>query len=244
MACRAQLGVLVAAAALVGCGGGQRDSAGEPENRRVGAPSLAIAAAPELVKRQCRKVAHEQRITARCPSWIPAAGTGERVADLVIEGRGDFEAGRCAWLTGYQYPRPHGRNPGAVFHLLVGGRCQPFPLTTRGRRWPASVNDIEPSLRLVGNGSLSAGDPPGTPFPRVRPQVIARTTVRDAPALVLAFGPYPGSGTVHGGHEAIVFNRGGDGQTVSMHFTRGSQSQRIELLRRVAASLRLPRDRP
>jgi hypothetical protein len=106
------------------------------------------------------------------------------------------------------------------------------------------VGGIEPSLRLVGYGSLSVGDPAGTPSPpagtpspRVRPRVVARTTVRGAPALVLAFGPYPGSGTVHGGHEAIVFNEGGDGQTVSMHFARGSRSQRIALLRRVAASM-------
>lgn len=235
---RAQLTALVVAGAVAGCGGEQRDRATwDGEDRRASPPPLAVAPAPELLKRQCREVAQEHDVTVRCPSRIPAAGIGSRLADLLIEGSGDFEAGRCAWLTGYQYPRPPGRDPDAVFHLLVGGRCEPFPLTTRARRWPASVSDIEPALRLVGNGSLSVGDPPGSPYPRVRPKVVARTTVRDAPALVLAFAPYPGSGTVHGGHEAIVFNRGGDGQTVSMHFTRGSRAQRIDLLRRVAASM-------
>ncbi|MEJ7798862.1 MAG: hypothetical protein WKF42_10220 [Solirubrobacteraceae bacterium] len=160
------------------------------------------------------------------------------MAELDVEGTGDFGAGRCAWLTGYQYRWPRGHDPDAVFHLLVGGRCDPFPLTTRAGRWPATVNDIEPSLRLVGAGSLSPGDPATTPSPRVRPRVVVQTTVRGAHALVLAFGPYPGSGTVHGGHQAIVFNHRGDGQTVSMHFTRGSRAQRIGLLRGVAASMR------
>lgn len=235
-ACRHLCRTVVTGAFLLvaGCGGGSQAPTDSPPSGRP----LASAPVPELVKRQCRALAKEHEVTVRCPGRIPAVSATARLADLLIpEGSGDFGDGRCAWLTGYQYRRAPGNDRGPVFHLLIGGRCDPFPLSTRAGRWPARVGGIEPSLRLVGYGSLSLGDPAGTPPPRVRPRVVARTTVREAPALVLAFGPLPGSGTVHGGHEAIVFNDRGDGQTVSMHFARGSRSQRIALLQRVAASM-------
>ncbi len=223
----------VVAQLAAACGSGQPPRT-DPSRSE---PALASAPAPELVARRCQENALRHRMVVRCPGLVPAAGVGSRPGKLRVEGRGDFGAGSCSWLAGFQYPRPPGREPDAVFHLLIGGRCDPFPLTTRNGRWPASVDEIEPSLRLVGSGSLSVGDPAGTRYPRVRPKVVARTTVGGSPALVLAFAPYPESGTIHGGHQAIVFNRGGDGQTVSMHFARGSQTQRVELLRKVAASM-------
>jgi len=198
---------------------------------------LATALSPAAVTRRCRDVAGIKTVVVRCPTRLPGGGRESRLGNLVVEGSGDWGNGRCEWLTGYRYPRQGGRDPGPVFHLVMGGRCEPLPLTTRDGRWPADVKGLEPSLRLVGYGSLSVGDPPGTPFPRVRPRVLARTSVGTEPALVLAFGPYPGSGTVHGGHQAIVFNRQGEGQTVSLHLTRGTRAQRVALLVEVAESM-------
>ena len=218
--------------AIAGCGDGEQSTQQPQQDAR-----LATALSPAAVTRQCRDVAGIKTVVVRCPTRLPGGGRESLLGNLVVEGSGEWGRSRCDWLTGYRYPRQGGRDPGPVFHLLMGGRCEPLPLTTRDGRWPADVKGIEPSLRLIGYGSLSVGDPPGTPFPRVRPRVLARTSVGTEPALVLAFGPYPGSGTVHGGHQAIVFNYGGQGQTVSLHFTRGSRAQRIALLVDVAESV-------
>ena len=178
----------------------------------------------------------------RCPTLIPApADVSDPVELEFVAGRG--RSAECGWLVGFQIAG-YRRSAGGVFHMIVGGQCRPLPLTTLpDRRWPRSTRAVDRALALVGAGSLTPGDPPDRRPPPVRPRVIVRTTVAGEKALVLAFDRYPAAGTVHGGHQAIVWNKNGAGLALSVHFRRSIRfEQRLAVLRQVAASTR-PVDR-
>jgi hypothetical protein len=90
-------------------------------------------------------------------------------------------------------------------HLILGGQPRPFAL--RGR------TGADRRLGII------------------RAAVVRSAQVGAAPALVLRAPPYPRGG-VHGGHVIVLWNRGGHGYLVSLHFAGGharySQAQRID----------------
>jgi len=58
---------------------------------------------------------------------------------------------------------------------------------------------------------------------------------------MLGWGPYATSGTIHGGHQGLVWNAGGNGYTVTAHFLEGTPpDRRLATLRAVAQSFRPP----
>lgn len=175
---------------------------------RVSEPSVIT----EELARACTALAASERIAVLCPTWLPSTRTGAaRYAGFSVS-QADFERGECQYLTQIGYSG-HGSGRTVPFHILFGGRCEPFPLKTRQGRWPARGNRVR-DLRLtnrVGN--------PGRPDTIVRPKVVGRATVRRRPALVLQVAPYPDGG-IHGGHYAIVWNRGDAGYALSLHYSR------------------------
>ena len=164
------------------------------------AESSSGAAEPErLALRACEALARSERLVVLCPGWLPSRrGQMERYEGYSLSRR-DFESGRCHYLTQLGYRGP-GAGEAVPFHVLFGGRCRPIALaggvgsTLRTR-----------ALRLVPS------------------RIEAKLEVDGARALVLRVPPYPGGG-IHGGHYAIVWNRGGHGYVLSLHLYRGDSA--------------------
>ena len=130
--------------------------------------------------------------------------------------------GRDEYLTNLE-TRPHGS--GDPYHVLAGGRRGRFSLAVEAGKWPAE-QDTPRNLSLVGAKALKPGqgreDQQDVPLALLR-----RATVRQHPALVLRASQYP-TGGVHGGHLAVVWNQGGNGYTLSMHFQNDSPRSEAE----------------
>ena len=107
-------------------------------------------------------------------------------------------------------------------HLILG--AQPRRITTRGRigqAWPVrGERPPDPELKLSG-GSL-----------------IRRAAVGSADAIVVRAAPYPAGG-VHGGHLVLLWNAGGRGQLVSLHFTDAERPTRYPERARIEAAIRI-----
>jgi hypothetical protein len=173
---------------------------------------------PDLTS-TCGALFRSQQVQVLCPTWLPGSDTaGDRSGYAVSQP--DFEGGRCEYLTqlGYRGPEAGKRIP---YHVLVGGRCQPFVLASRDGRWPRPTGQLRSSrsysryLRLINVVSE-----PGGPARIVRPRRVSRTMVNGTPALILWLATHP-QGGIHGGHYAIVWNEGQNGYVLSMHLFRG-----------------------
>lgn len=167
--------------------------------------------------RVCRRFAVDAARPARCLTQLPR---GTKV-ELEI-GAKDFERRRDAFMIGLQmgFRKP----PARVFHVLFGGVRGTLPDEPgQDGRWPPDQRARNVVLSLVG---------------MQRPRVLGRTTVRGAGALLLAWSPIGFSGSVHGGHQGILWRAHGATWVVSMHFLQGTpEAERLSLLRRTAASL-------
>ena len=142
---------------------------------------------------------------------------------------GTLRRGRREYLCDLE-TRPFGS--GAVFHVLAGGRAGRFPLaTTASGFWPRDPRLVR-DLGLVGARPLEPGQ---TVEERVRLRLVRRTTVAGDAALLLRVAGYPDGG-VHGGHLAVVWNRGAAGYVLSMHFN--GPAREGALLRAAAAMSR------
>lgn len=219
---KAASGALLAlvVAALAGCGAS--DVVPEP------APPLPLAAVPGGVTAACTAAA--EALGTICPALLPAPARGEDLAEaLDPEGDGDFARGDNSWLLSWAYraswdatrPPPRGR----VLHVIAGARRD-------------GGGDEDP-LRLVGSGGLEPGDPPGTESPAVPPVRLGSTTVADTRTDILAWCPLPRGGTIHAGHQGIVWRDSRITYVVSAHFQdRISPDRRLATLRAVAESFR------
>jgi hypothetical protein len=172
-----------------------------------------MPATPAEVTRACASAAATYQGTVRCPAKMPAwRGAPE------IEFGGRARADRCSWLTGVEMK-------GAASHLLLGGQCRPLELDVDGDRWPAELGSPRRNLALVG---------------AARPRVVRDDlTVGGRRALLIAWTTYTLSGTVHAGHQALIWNAGGEGHVVSAHFDADVPAAlRLRLLRATAESMR------
>jgi hypothetical protein len=227
---RALPAVLAAALVAGGCGGAAEQPA-KPVER------LALVAAPGAWRDACRAAAARFAGTVLCPARLPAAAPG-RLRPFALEFGARPEAHeRCAWQVSMQIAGFE-RARGGAFHVLASGQCRPLSLDAARGRWPADPAGVERRLGLVGSGPLRPGER-GARFRPVRPRLLGRAAVRGHPAVVVAYGAYPASGTVHGGHQALVWNERGSGHAVSAHFARRvPATRRLAVLHAIATSAR------
>ena len=101
-----------------------------------------------------------------------------------------------------------------VGHILVGGQTRELPLAgDRGDRWPGA-----PALGLLKGGAI-----------------VGTGSVGAARALVVRMPRYPRGG-VHGGHVVALWNSGGHGYAVSLHFSGYPLADRIATVLALARS--------
>lgn len=208
--------------ALVGCGGddagGQADPGSvprtDPATTTKRAPQVELSPVPQAAVDRCSDLAARRDIPVLCPTRLPDARWFVRYQTLAT--------GRDEYLTNLE-TRPHGS--GDPFHVLAGGRRGRFSLEVQAGKWPAE-RDTPRGLRLVGARALKPGqaweDQQDVPLTLLR-----RATVREHPALLLRASQYP-TGGVHGGHLAVVWNQGGNGYALSMHFQDDSPRSEAE----------------
>ena len=203
---------------------------GEPAERKVKpTPGQMMPAAAPVVAQACAAAARVYDGTVRCPTRLPAS-----LDDPEFEFGGRTDQHRpCAWQVGM-------RLEGSTFHAVFGGQCRPLPLKSLRGGWPADPARVEPHLRLTGRGPLQPGDPASARGPLVRPTLVRDDlTVNGYPAVLVAYAPYPAAGTIHGGHQALIWNVEGEGQVFSAHFdTDVPATLRLELLLAAAKSMR------
>ncbi len=169
-------------------------------------PSATSHAAPAAVVTACRLLARSRTLAVLCPMRLPKGRWAVSHRTL--------RNGRCAYLLDLN-TRPFGQN--IPFPGLAGGRCGQWPLTIRSGHRPADpalAND----LGLIGAKPLRSGQPGDTTPTPVSPRVLRRIDIAGHHGLLLQEAGYP-SGGVHGGHIAAIWNQGGDGYVLSLHFT-------------------------
>jgi hypothetical protein len=189
---------------------------------------------PPAMLGACRSAAAPARMPPHCPPAIPLAdGAWGRARAL--------DSDSCEYLVDLGPGTSRDASTGgSIFHLLFGGRCRRFDLTTDDRRWPTDgffAND----LRLVGVAPLEPGQSArADQAAPARPRVLGRTRIDDSPALLLRYPAQPLT-TVHSGHLAIVWNEAHAGYAVSAHSsdprTARKERRTIKALRAMALAM-------
>jgi hypothetical protein len=179
----------------------------------------------------CGRVAGEARVPVLCP---PAGKGGEDGLAVVHE---DLDPDPCAYVLNLQQP-DHDAAGRSASHVVLGGSCEPLPLTAPGARWP--VDPLE-SLRAVATPPLQSGQTPDQVTLR-RPLVLRAVSVRGQPGRLLHFDPRPPGG-LHGGHYGLAWNEAGHGYLLSLHYEtrderRRPRSDEVAALTRFAEALR------
>ena len=204
---RCHLALAAVVFVVAGCGG----HAASRQTTATGinaprSPSATSHAAPAAVVTACRLLARSRTLAVLCPMRLPKGRWAVSHRTL--------RNGRCAYLLDLN-TRPFGQN--IPFPGLAGGRCGQWPLTIRSGHRPADpalAND----LGLIGAKPLRPGQPGDTTPTPVPPRVLRRIDIAGHHGLLLQEAGYP-SGGVHGGHIAAIWNQGGDGYVLSLHFT-------------------------
>jgi hypothetical protein len=216
---RAALAVLIALAAG-GCGSGGDDA---PREERPAATGPRI---PAAMAATCEKIAGDSEIPVLCPPPGESGGPLEIVHE-------DLDPEPCGYLVNLEAPVAERDGPGPS-HAVIGGACLPLPVDVpAGRPWPPEP----PSLRLVANPPLESGRQPRI----TRPDVLRPVEVRGQPGLLMQSKPGT-EGGFHGSHYELVWNEGGAGYTVSLHWASGDRGrppapEQVEILQGVADSL-------
>jgi hypothetical protein len=189
---------------------------------------------PSAVVRTCRSAAAAARMPPHCPPAIPLAdGAWGRARAL--------DSDSCEYLVDLEPGTSSDASTGGpIFHLLFGGRCRRFDLTTNDRRWPTH-GFFANNLRLVGVAPLEPGQSARADQPTpARPRVLGRTRIDDSPALLLSYPAHPLT-TVHSGHLASVWNETQTGYAVSAHprdpRTPRKERRAIKALRAMALAM-------
>lgn len=209
--------VLVAGGALAACGG-----SGAP--RTVATPAPVVESAPASLSPACSRLARRgRRSLVRCPSVLPPGTFAAPRA---------YDVTRCSYLLDLE-PRSGADDEGS--HVLVGGRCGPWPLGLHEGGWPVDPA-LRHDLRLVGRRPLRPGGGGGE---TVRLRALRRTTVRSAAALLVRSPPHP-TGGIHGDHVGLLWNEGGAGYVVSVHVPAAASPGALLPVLRTVASTMLP----
>ena len=207
------LTVLVAA-----CGG--------DDEARPARPDVLGAEMPATIATVCTGIAGDSEVPVLCP---PAGGSGGPL-DVIHE---DLDPEPCGYLINLEAPVDR-RDGAAPSHAVIGGRCTPLPVDEPPGPWPAEPPE---SLRLVANPPLESGRQPRV----ARPEVLRPIDVRGRQGLLMQSAPGT-EGGFHGSHYELVWNEGGAGYTVSLHWPSGDRGaaptrRQVELLLTLARSL-------
>lgn len=203
----AVLAVALGAATLfaASCGGrGGEPMGGNPRTAQAIREGLLVES-PAAVVRVCRSSSAGANVPVLCPAAVPRGDGGWGRARAL-------DRTSCEYLIDVEPGGGRGA-PARFFHLLFGGRCNPFDLGVRNGKWPAR-GFIRNDLRLVGIRPLKPGQS-GRGLP-ARPRVLGRLRVAQRPALLLRHAPHPLT-SVHTGHLAIVWNEASAGYVISGH---------------------------
>ncbi len=212
LAMKRALAITVAVIGLTGCGGSatgkhtKTSGTGPPRSATV-----TLQPTPTTITIACRRLAASRMLPVLCPTRLPEGR-------WLVNHR-TLRGGRCAYLLDLD-TRPLGQS--IPFHALAGGRCGPWPLTTRGGRWPTRA-PVSSDLGLIGAKPLRPGQPSTTAPTPVPPRVLRRIDVDGHRGLVLQEAAYPNGG-VHGGHLAVIWNQDGNGYVLSLHFTESPRA--------------------
>jgi len=180
---------------------------------------------PKALLSTCRSATAEADMAARCPAAIPLPDNGW--------GRGRaLDSSPCEYLIDVQEGHDARGIPTRIWHVIFGGRCEPFDLAVSDGRWPTR-GFIERDLRLVGVR-------PGNDRRPARARVLKRFRIAGRPALLLRYPAQPLT-TVHSGHLAIVWNEASAGYVVSGHppdvSTPGEERDAVRELRLTALGM-------
>jgi hypothetical protein len=173
---------------------------------------IPMGPAPAIVQRFCAHAGGQ--MTVLCPTRWP-----HRLRSRVEDGRDLTRPGFAGYLGTFNDPAFHTADLG---HIILGGERRPFSLSgRRGARWPRRGQaKPDPGSGFVG-----------------RIHVVRRSTVGSDPALVVRTMPYPAGG-IHGGHVVVLWNHGGHGYFVSLHFAGLPRAERIAAALAIARSSR------
>lgn len=209
---------LIIASVLGGCGANHADRVPSRTGRATGA-AVRTFVTPPTVERHCAAIAETRRVGVLCPRRLPAG-------HWIVEHE-TLRLGPCEYLVDLNRRPALGSDP---FHVLAGGRCGGFSLAVKHAQWPVDVR-LTPDLGLVGSKPLTPAG--STNAQHVRLRALRRIMVGAHAGLLLAAAPYPDGG-VHGGHTIVVWNQGGNGYTLTMHFqqhgSRGRAARQATVL--------------
>ena len=218
----------LALAMLAGCDGRGESSTAPPGAAERERPETRVKnrlpSRLNGLSRLCANAASSEiALPVRCPSWLPRGAWGGRA----------LGGGGCDYLFEL-HRRSAGR--GGPYHAFVGGRCGNFSLRTRSGRWPVKARRVS-DLGLIGSKPQAPGEQ-GSYFAPARLRVLRTTKVADRAALLLVAEPFPAGG-VHGGHIAVVWNQGGAGYALTLHFVDESTPDDLSenMVLRAAASM-------
>jgi hypothetical protein len=207
---------LIAAGTVAGCASGDGS---DTSMRTESQPRPHVVESLEPISRaavqRCSALASRRDIPVLCPTRLPSGKWQVRYQTL--------RGGRREYLCNLE-TKPSGS--GDAFHVLAGGRSSPFPLrTTVSGQWPRDTG-LPRDLGLIGAKPLRPRRH-SRREKRIRLRLSRRTTVAAHPALILRVADYPDGG-VHGGHVAAVWNQGGAGYVLSVHFGERNRYTRTE----------------
>jgi hypothetical protein len=214
--------VALAAVALIASSVKAESSAGIP-----------IGPTPRAVTAACKQRAMLGHFPVLCPRSYPL--TSQSAVTITTT---QFRAPSSYWIE---------TNDAAGFaadddgHLIFGGQRPTFSLRGAvgqtwprpGERFPVQQLGIPRlmTIPLQGGGTFAQQRPP---------RVVAHVTVRAHRGLVLAAPPYP-LGGIMGGHVLVLWNEGGHGYLVSLHYGSRSQGHSFSRSQRIEAALTVAR---
>jgi hypothetical protein len=201
--------------------------------RGARAAGIPLAPTPPAVRRFCRDRAHRHKFQVLCPARWP------HVATSMVTGSGSSVLGPSFYWGSFNDDR--GFDDGDNGHLILGGQRPPFSLAGMPKdTWPRP-GQREPIKSLGLPRYITTPAQGGRSFVAQRPaRVLKHSTVGSSRALVLVAPDYPTGGFM-GGHIIVLWNRGGHGYFVSLHYDGPRSGARYTQAQRVNAALAIGR---
>jgi hypothetical protein len=190
---------------------------------------IPLGPTPALVRRSCART--DASIPVLCPSEYPRV-RGSRTSD----GRDLTLPTYGGYLVTFNDTTFRTEDAG---HVFLGGQPAEFSLSgIRGQAWPQPGEPRPDTEMRIPAGYRSGRIPGDGNVPtRVRARVLGSARVAGSAALLLEVPwEYP-TGGVHSDHTIVLWNDGGHGYLVSVHFTGGRGRFRYTETDRVNAAL-------
>jgi hypothetical protein len=194
----------------------------------VATAGIPLGQTPAAVVHFCHKRATRNVFMVLCPTRYP------RLASSNVMPSGTLLLSPSYYWASFNDP---GFADGDQGHIVLGGQRPPLSLVGRpGQTWPRP-GQRQPIRQLPLPRLLLTPTQHGPPYvAERRPTILHATRVGGAPALVLsAATDYPLGGLLSG-HLIVIWNRGGHGYFISLHFAAYPDQARLQALLEIAAS--------